>query len=169
MTYMRYITLFLAAVSGIESRSISITQPSLRMLMPESYVENMPPLSHLPPHPPPPPMYPPPSQSQSPYTNKLIGADPATWSPSTNKHTEPMLVESKDYVVEAFAEPSVESKNINDIFTPIKDCINNTKIDLYIKEQDIDFSDIINLNALVLFQYIKDIIHSTRLPTQLVH
>ena len=171
MPIMTYITLFLAAVSGIESRSISITQPSLRMLKPqiqqrqqytsvsESYVENM----LLPP---PPPMFTPSSQSQ--YTNKLIGSDPATWSPTTNKHvdtlsdklTEPMLVMSKEDA--SVTEDHIyESKNINDIFAPIKDCINNTKIEAYIKEQDIDFSDIINLNALVLFQYIKDIIHST--------
>jgi hypothetical protein len=163
---MKYLAIFLAAISGIESRRIVLTQPSLRMVKP--YVQHMQQSSMdasesmpLPPPPPPPPS-PPPSYSQSPYTKKLIGADPATWSPKAEFALEGSeeFMENVSFEKPPVSVPSSQS-NIENILSPLKESINNTKVDLYLKEQDVDLTDIINLNALVLFQYMKDIIHFT--------
>ena len=182
MKFFVYITMFLSVLTSTYSRPISV----LDSILPFHHTYPPPPLTlppsqSLPPPPPPPPlMY------------RLIGADPATWSPKNAEFTledvsmeelitnhtligsnpatwspkkninclEPVCNKDKDTDSN---EVIIKEENItltDNIITPLSNSINNTKIELFMKNNNINLGDIINFNALVLLQYIKDVINS---------
>jgi len=93
----------------------------------------------------------------------LIGSNPATWSPKKNINClEPVCNKDKDTDKHS-NEVIIKEENItltDNIITPLSNSINNTKIELFMKNNNINLGDIINFNALVLLQYIKDVINS---------
>ena len=165
--------MLLSMLSSTTSRPIGVLQtlPSL----PFSQL-----LTHVPPPPPPPPPVPP-------LMYRLIGADPATWSPKNaefNLEDVSMeeLITNHTLIGSNPATWTPKSKNnnclehvcnkdihSNDVIvnenatvlttiTPINNSINDTQVELYM--QDINFADVINFDTVVLLQYIKDVINS---------
>ena len=175
MKFFVYITMFLSVLTSTYSRPISV----LESILPFHHTYPPPPLTLPPPPPPPPLMY------------RLIGADPATWSPKNAEFTlEDVSMEEliTNHTLigsnPATWTPKTENNNclepvcnkinhsndinikeenitlINNVILPLNNSINNTKIDLFMKNNNINLADIINFNALVLLQYIKDVINS---------